>query len=83
MDIIFYVCDKLKNIYCKASVPPAIWYQYVSSAQGTFPFNSGMKIFVPIESYSAYTQYTSTSNGKVAQTNWYAYKSYIQPYDFE
>ena len=42
-----------------------------------------MKIYVPRDSYDAYMQYSSYSNGNVAQTNWYMYEKYIEPYDFE
>ena len=28
-------------------------------------------------------QYSSYSDGQIAQNNWYEYESYIKPYDFE
>ena len=83
----FSDCTSLKEVYCKPTTPPSIylyrilngiWYNY-----GSFPFNSGMKIYVPRDSYDAYMQYSSYSNGNVAQTNWYMYEKYIEPYDFE
>ena len=44
-----------------------------------------MKIYVPHNSYDAYMQYSYSdiSNDRTAKTNWYAYESYIEPYDFE
>lgn len=71
---------KLRKIYCKAQTPPAIQYMYSSS--GSFPFNEEMKIYVPQDAYNNYMQYESSCDG-VYQTNWYAYESYIEPYDFE
>lgn len=78
-------CSSLKEVYCKPTTPPAIHYYYWASTSfgGSFPFNSGMKIYVPRNSYDAYMQYSSYSGDKVAKTNWYKYESYIEPYDFE
>lgn len=82
--IAFGGCSKLQNIYCKALTPPAIYYHYyVSIKYGAFPFNSGMTIYVPTESYGVYTQFTSYEDRVVAQTNWSQYKSYLTPYNFQ
>ena len=73
-------CNALKSVYCKATIPPAIRY---SETSGSFPLNAGMRIYVPRNSYNAYTQYTSISSSlAIAQTNWYGYKSFISAYDF-
>ena len=79
----FYDCCNLNDIYCQSINPPAIYYSYYSGDQGSFPFNSEMSIYVPRNSYNSYMQYSSYNSNKVAQTNWYKYESYIQPYDFE
>ena len=42
-----------------------------------------MKIYVPREAYNDYTKYSYTADGMIAQTNWLAYRSYIEPCDFE
>lgn len=84
----FYGCSSLTNVYCKPTTPPAVFYNYSynpydgSSSSGSFPFKSGMQIYVPRNSYDDYMQYSSYTNG-IYQTNWYKYKSYIEPYDFE
>ena len=81
-------CSSLKEVYCKPTTPPAINYSYYYYSHynyyedASFPFNSGMKIYVPRSSYEAYMQYSSYSNKETAQTNWYKYESYIEPYDF-
>ncbi len=88
-DSAFWGCTSLTTIYIKATTPPAISYssQSVSSGYlyyGSFPTdNDNLIIYVPRESYDTYKKYKSYSLGKTAQTNWCAYKSYIQPYDFE
>ena len=77
-------CSNLAKIYCKSTTPPAIHYLDAYEDEGAFPFNSGMKIYVPREAYDAYMQYTYNGglSGMVAQANWYNYESYIEPYDF-
>ncbi|MBO7261660.1 MAG: leucine-rich repeat protein [Alistipes sp.] len=83
----FWSCASLTEVYCKPTTPPAIdfysYYDYGIYSVGSFPFNSGMKIYVPRSSYEAYMQYSSYSDGMIAQDNWYKYESYIEPYDFE
>ena len=69
-------------VYCKPLTPPAIYYASGFEDSGSFPFNSEMKIYVPREVQDDYTQYSSYSNRTIAQTNWYKYESYIEPYDF-
>ena len=74
--------SSLKAVYCKPITPPGIYYYY---SRGSFPLsNSGVKIYVPRNSYSVYMQYTiiaETSN--ITPRNWYFYKGYLEPYDFE
>lgn len=77
----FAFCPSLKSIYCKSTIPPAIYYNSSYPEEGAFPLNSGLRIYVPSSSYNAYTQYDTASYG-VSQTNWYIYKSYIEPYYF-
>ncbi|MBQ7951857.1 MAG: leucine-rich repeat protein [Alistipes sp.] len=77
-------CSSLTSVYCKPTTPPAIYFYFNGlEPGGSFPFNSGMKIYVPRSSYEAYMQYSSYSNGQIAQQNWCEYESYIEPYDFE
>ena len=77
----FGYCPSLKSIYCKSTIPPAIYYDFSNSQEGAFPLNSGLRIYVPYNSYNAYTQYNTILYG-ISQTNWYIYKSYIEPYHF-
>ena len=72
----------LRYIYCKCTTPPGLYYY---SGRGSFSFNTGMKIYVPRSAYNSYMQFTNTTNTYIGtyQNNWYAYESYIQPYDFE
>ena len=89
-DMAFYGCTSLNAIYCTSATPPAIYYYYnyyFNHAMGTYQSEESVslpytKIYVPRDSYSLYTQFTSYKNG-LYQTNWYKYKSYIEPYDFE
>jgi hypothetical protein len=77
---IFYSCSNLMEIYCRATTPPAIYYQY--DRIGAFPFTSGLKIYVPMEAYDTYTQYTGYYDMSINQMNWSQYKSYLVAYDF-
>lgn len=79
----FNRCSSLVNIYCKPTTPPSIYYYCSSSGSenGSFPFNTEMKIYVPRGSYDDYMQYSS-SDSSTSQNNWYRYESYIEPYDF-
>lgn len=77
-----YSCPNLTAIYCKATTPPAIYYQYAQI--GSFPFQPGMKIYVPREAIDAYTQYSPDRWAEMSYDpfNWSQYQSYIEPYDF-
>ena len=91
----FYKCESLTSVYCTPTTPPAIHYGYYTAMDesyagrtggGAFPFNSDMKIYVHRVSYNSYVQYSSHTeeySSTAAQTNWYKYESYIEPYDFE
>ena len=79
----FYRCDSLTNIYCKPTTPPAIFYSGVSGDVISFTRNYNMNIYVPRHSYNLYTQYSDYDGSSIHQDNWYGYKSYIRPYDFE
>lgn len=68
----FYACRNLKNVYCKATTPPAInrsnggvWAAFNNNA-------SGRKIYVPTESVDAYK----------AADGWSDYADSIVGYDF-
>ena len=73
-------CNKLTTIYCKPTTPPGIYYY--SSTNAGLPFNTGMKIYVPANSFGYYMQYNSSSSSSTAATNWYRYEAYIESYDF-
>ena len=78
-------CTSLSTIYCRPITPPAIYYDYSGGGKkGSFPFNADMIIYVPIDSYNEYTKYTTANNsmGYIELGNWYAYKNYIQPFNF-
>lgn len=79
-DSAFSKCDNVTCMYFYPTTPPAIYYN-VYSVSPSFPQNAELKIYVPRDSYDNYKQYSSYSNDKVSQTNWYMYKSYIEPYD--
>lgn len=79
-DNAFWSCSNLKTIYCKPNMPPDIYYY--SSSNASFPFNSGMTIYVPRNSFGLYMQYDTYSSNSVSEKNWYKYESYIQQYDF-
>ena len=84
----FSGCSSLTSVYCKPTTPPGIHYyrwSYLNDDEvGSFPFYSGMTIYVPRSAYNTYMsmQWDSFYNNHVAKTNWYEYKSYIEPYDF-
>lgn len=67
--------SSVNSVYCKPIVPPAIGY-YSS-------ISSTAKVYVPRDSYSVYTGYSSNpdKNG-ISQRNWVLYKNQIEPYDF-
>lgn len=79
-------CYNLKEVYCRATTRPEIWYKNnTSGSPETFPLNSEMKIYVPREAYYVYKE--GYSNGGydfyLSDRNWWGYISYIEPYDFE
>lgn len=81
-----FYSSQVSTIYCKPTVPPAVGHSEhrdVNYAVQLYalPHKSGTKIYVPRESYDAYTQYTNSSSGTY-QYNWSLYKNYIEPYDF-
>ena len=80
----FQQCASGVEIYCKSLTPPSIYfYRYTDNTiLPVFPYGGIGAIYVPRNAYNAYTQYTYQSNG-CFQTNWYVYKNYIKPYDFE
>ena len=68
----FARCESLTSVYCKAITPPNLGdlvFKYYND--GSF-YNIGCKIYVPIESVSAYK----------SASGWSEYKSYIVGYDF-
>lgn len=77
--------SNLNMIYCKATVPPAVYY--FKNNYGTvfecFNVNSNLKIYVPRSAYGEYTKYTASTNGQTPIIeNWYHYKKYVYEYDF-
>lgn len=78
-------CYNLKEVYCRATTRPEIWYKTNTSGSETFPLNSEMKIYVPREAYYVYKE--GYGNGGydfyLSNRNWWGYISYIEPYDFE
>ena len=90
----FWGCDNIAELYCLATVPPAIYYYYEgsstrasisfgSSIYGSFPINLTLWIYVPYEAYDNYTQYSEIDNNNISQSNWKVYIDYLIPYDFE
>ena len=72
-DLAFTACTSLTSVYCKSSTPPAMDVDVNNHIYSPLPFNLGMKIYVPRNSYDAY---------KLA-SGWSSYAAYIEPYDFE
>ena len=77
----------LTSIYCKSIHVPEIKYSKLSAS--TFPFNDGMKIYVPRESYDFYVMGCCDrwmGDAFVDQyntANWQKYSKYLVAYDFE
>lgn len=65
--VAFGDCNKLKEVYCKASNPPICYSDIFQN------INPGFMIYVPTESVDAYK----------SATNWSIYADYIVGYDFE
>ena len=78
-----YNCSKLKEVYCTALIPPALYFY--DGYDSAFPFNNdlNMKIYVPHTSYDTYMQYTSYTSAYCSQINWSRYQRFIEAYDFE
>ena len=68
----FYSCDSLTSVYCKATTPPAVVFEYYYEWYAFDENASGRKIYVPMESVEAY---------KNAE-GWSYYASYIVGYNF-
>ena len=80
-------CNSLKEIYCKALVPPALPYQNITTPpyEDRIPFQrTGFTLYVPEEVYETYCSFISksSSSSNFHQTNWSLYNGYLQPYDF-
>lgn len=71
----FYWCNELRDVYCKPITPPSIYAE-------SFSIQTDMKIYVSGNAYNNYMQYFSTTSGS-SQSNWYKFRTYIEPYDFE
>lgn len=85
---VFSGCTQLSTIYCKPITPPAVsYYTSMLSTQDsrcTFPENSNMTIYVPSSAVDAYKyEYGNAKPSYVVSGNWYYYRDYIKPYDFE
>jgi hypothetical protein len=66
-DLAFERCISLKDVYCKATTPPALGGNYVFNDNA-----SDRKIYVPMESVEAYR----------GATNWSNYADAIEGYNF-
>ncbi len=74
------------NVYCKAKEAPAVYYKGTASYAPeacSIPLSSNLKIYVPRDSYDIYKSLGSCISGSTTQKNWYMYRSYLVPYDFE
>ena len=79
----FYNNPSLETIYLRANDVPAIYYDNTSGGGGaSLPSNDGMIIFVTRQAYEAITNTNGYTSGSSSR-NWYRWKNYIQPYDFE
>ena len=81
----FYHCSSLKEIYCKPTNPPELYA--VDTGIGLplkgFPFDLGVKIYVPFGSYHNYMPDSLYSRGNVFQQIWSRYEMYIEQYEFK
>ena len=76
----FNTYSDIKAIYCKPITPPNVDYFTSDTSYNIFPYNSELKIYVPSESYATYT----TEKGNPSnQSNWYDYRNYMHPYNFD
>ena len=65
----FWATPKLKNVYCRAPIPPSVSYNLMGDSRYQF---DDLKIYVPQESLEAY-QYSH---------KWSYYKDYLRSYDY-
>ena len=71
------------NVYCKSETPPSIYYTLTVSGGQNYvesTFGPYCRIYVPRNSYDAYTQYSSYKAG-CYKDNWC--ECSVMPYDFE
>ena len=72
----FFACYSLKNVYCKAVIPPSLGADAFKTYNGTKPnciIHSLQAIYVPSECVDAYK----------SASEWSGYKDLIVGYDFE
>ena len=77
----FWGCDNLKEIWCKPTMEPKIYYN-ANDNQGSFPFNADMAIYVPQEAYQYYTIWGGYVSGSITYANWYVYEPYLWKTNF-
>ena len=83
--------SKLVDIYCLPETPPRLYFFIGMDRNYSFPFNSGMKIYVPRSSYEKYIESYALHEGTgqayddchYSKDNWFSYENYIVPYSFE
>ena len=81
----FSNCSLLTSVYCKPTNPPALFCYYGGAVNSYPSFDIGstnMKIYVPRDSYNAYSDRSGAGSGTTSQENWGYYKSNLEPYDF-
>lgn len=88
----FWNCTSLTEIYCKPTAAPSVIYYEISyrydngpwikQKHGSFPINSGMKIYIPRFSYSDYYR-SDKPTVENRGSDWYYYNNYLEKYDFE
>jgi hypothetical protein len=71
--------ESLVEVYCMPETPAENIVWLPSTHKGIFPFNEGLKIYIPRKSYAVYANYKDKAGG----LKWGAYKNYYIPYDFE
>ena len=80
-----FTCYNAK-IFCTTSTPPAICVKKDANynVYGSFGYKSrNIQIYVPLDSYASYTQYTQYKLDTTQQSNWALYNDQIIAYDFE
>lgn len=71
-DYAFYYCESLKNVYCKANIPPTLGVSVFDNFDNGTDTPIGCTIHVPTASVDAYKN----------AANWKNYKKYINGYTF-